>query len=224
VGCGAAWAMLFVTITTSKFRADDSTENRLLLVSLSIIAGFLGYRLLQGLASKLEKQVQEIDFKTEENQKRTAALEELVAAIGVGLRALEEGVPPAQVLDAVRILNETRSKLPMNRSAAIILARLQHEALGDTERGVAVLTDAIEAKRREGSDRDKDAADLRYNRACYCSVLAGKDASNRARHVAQALDDLAISCELSPDNKREAQADKDFDVIRGETRFVQIVS
>jgi tetratricopeptide (TPR) repeat protein len=66
-------------------------------------------------------------------------------------------------------------------------------------------------KRKDASgERDKDYADVLYNKACYLSLNGQLD---------DALRCLGESISLSPINKQDARGDSDFDPLRREPRL-----
>jgi hypothetical protein len=66
--CGAA-AIVFVFASTTWFPREDSTQSRLWLLTLSVVAGFGARRFLPIVTRRLERQIQELEQKVEEERK-----------------------------------------------------------------------------------------------------------------------------------------------------------
>jgi hypothetical protein len=241
IGSGGAIAAIFVTGAADKFATVDTVANRLRLVSLGVISGFLGYRLLKSVANQLEKDVNDVKEKTQSQGKELIDVKakqekaltdtkkdvDLVEAIGFGFAAL--GAPNVLESDlntTVRRLEEARSAFPAHRRVGILLARLYHERLNSTEKAMEILTQVLEAKRQEHSDTDDDAADVLFNRACYSSILAGTqtDQKRGEEFRTKALADLALSVRYKPTNKKDAASDDDLKPLKDDVRFRDLIS
>ncbi len=103
--------------------------------------------------------------------------------------------------EALECYEEAARLIPDHLGVAIAMAYCC-KRIGHLDRAIALLT-------RAGRDHP-GAAPLHYNLACYLS-LAGEPV--------RALDELALALELDPSLRAKADADPDFDPIRGDPGF-----
>jgi tetratricopeptide (TPR) repeat protein len=241
-GIGGSISMLFVISATAKLDTNPTTANKLLLCSLGMISGFLGYRALGGVASRVEKQISEIDAKTDRKLKETKIhLEELTEkkigdakdtvksiaeywdSINMGLDAAgDKNGLISEDLKAISRLERLREQMPGNREVAIILARI-YAKLNDHVKAIEILTNLIVAI--EGTGRDKDTADALFNRACYYNLIADSEAGDKKAELkTKAYVDLKESIRLSPENKEDATTDPDLQSLRDDERVKQLIA
>lgn len=220
--CGAV-AVQFLLILIRIFPKDPTSENAVLLVSVSAAAGFGARRLLPSLASNLERRVEQAEIQAEraqegaEQAKDKATRAEVMSKVSAALRP---GTTESQRAEAIEQLRDLTRSYPTQRSYAIMLGRLLRDG-DDLDGAIATLEHFINAKGLI-SERDKDVADAYYNKACYHSLIFGKSRSASARD--SALEALAFSISLSSENRIDAEHDTDFSSIREEKAFGSLVN
>ena len=91
--------------------------------------------------------------------------------------------------------------------------------------GIGGLSDFIRGKEQRGEAVEKDTTDVLYNRACYFCLKSTKvHPEQRDRYKELAYSDLERSIQISPENKIDAAVDKDFESIRNESRFENLIA
>lgn len=229
IGSGGAIAMLFVSSAAGKLNTADNTSNMLTLISLGVISGFLGYRLLSGVADRLEKDVLQIQGKADAQDREIQQSKlqmEFVEAITQGLVAADnEKLGVSELTEPIRKLEAVRVKVPADRKIGIVLGRL-YVRREEYDQAICVLSEVLAAKKAAGTGSDADAAALLYNRACYLAVLAGKtaDPTKQTALKEKAYVDLESSVKFSPDNKKEAAVDDDFSALKSEDKFKTLIA
>jgi tetratricopeptide (TPR) repeat protein len=243
-GAGGAIAMLFVIVATAKLNTKPEPENRLMLISLGMVSGFLGYRVLRSVAQRVEKQIQEVETraakkidesaarveasttqKIEETADRLQRETEYSKAITLGFMIAEKGdAIPSDTDTAISGLKRILEREPDNRQAGIVLSNIYRKLGGNNEalRVLSALTQSLEGK----TARQKDLADSLYNRACLYNSMANQEKNElRIQELRnKAYEDLERSIRLSPINKDEALQDPDLESLRGDERFVRVTS
>ena len=86
---------------------------------------------------------------------------------------------------------------------------------------ISVLKSALEAKTARGTGSDVDAADIRFNLACYYCVMADETSNeaDKTRLREQMYDELNAAIRGNPTNAASARDDEDFHSVRDEIRF-----
>jgi tetratricopeptide (TPR) repeat protein len=244
-GMGGSISMLFVIVATSKLETSDKPTNILLLISLGMISGFLGYRVLRSVAQKVEKQLEEMELRTDKKIQETAArVEEQTTkkiveskkilqreveysdAITTGkiVRADEHALP-STIEMAMSQLRSVLEEIPDDRQATIILSNL-YTKKGDYDNAISLLTGFIEMLQEKGG-RNKDIADALYNRACFINIVAEGITNNLAKREElkhKVFADLERSFRLAPSNREEAKNDPDLQNLLNDNMFKPLFS
>ena len=171
-------------------------------------------------AAEASRQAEEKSKETVE--KNEELLDELATnqAILRGKTALQALDDPQAVERAIPDLVRVRQKHPDHRGASIVLARL-HRRMKDWGSAISVLKSALEAKTARGTGSDVDAADIRFNLACYYCVMADETSNeaDKTRLREQMYDELNAAIRGNPTNAASARDDEDFHSVRDEIRF-----
>ena len=222
-GIGGAVAMLFIITATAKLDTGDKPENLLLLISLGMVSGFLGYRVLRSVAMRVEKQIQDVEERTDkkirEAESNLKRYTEIIEAVNIGRSVVADRSAERFALEeAIEKLEALRSQMPDHREINIVLGTI-YRKMGKYRKAIQTLTEALQAMRAKGA-KDKDVADVLYNRACYYNLLADSvDGTERGELKQNAFADLEASFRLSPSNRSDAAEDGDFLSLRNEERF-----
>ena len=244
MGLGGAAAVVMVLIMVGKYTDTPwQTSQWLFLIFLAFVSGFAGHRFLPGVAAKLEGQIQdlgkrtedigkdaeEIGKRTKEIGKRTEELQEELQrelAVAMGLLNLERAkVLPLEIDQDIKRLETASAKFPLSREVHIVLGRMYRWKRSSYKKAIEVLSEFLRNKEDAGQGGDKDAADALFNRACYYSMgSADVQPSEAAESRHLAFEDLGRSLRLSPENAKDANADPDFDPLRGDPRFQALLS
>lgn len=215
LGVGGAFAVQFAMISIGKFASEAGPESQMLLLSISVVAGFGGRRFLSLLSSKLEDQIGEA------NRKSTEALEEAEESIALStaLATLRPEATTGERVDAVSKLEKVLKRNPKDRTLTIIAGRL-HRKNRDYTSAIAVLDRFL--KHKDGN-HDKDYADVLYNRACYQVLQAKQQGKPEDDQLCiRAMEDLKRSIEISRDNAEDAVKDEDYEYARNFESFKAI--
>jgi|GEM_PF-6537776 len=187
------------------------------LFGVSIIAGFIARRLLPILGENLVSRVKEHSKQLEEQRQTGLQLKEENSKLRDELvveRALS--VLQSQSVEgwiaSEREIMDFLARHPNHRRATIFAARFAAERppadkrAPDYRKGIEILTRFL----NQPNVSDFDYADVIYNRACYYAKLAEDVSGDEKKTFTQrALDDLKESLRRKPENKNEAEADKD---------------
>lgn len=242
VGAGGAIALVLVLIATKHYDNQYETGNLLFLTTVCFVAGFIGHRVLNEVASKLVKQIAETTAKDVAESKAKEVVEERVTevqkenreygnvmvAISQALQVLRDPNPDrATVQLRVAELEGWRkqAKYSSDRLLNIVLGNLYAKGLKDLDRAIQVLQEFTAEKLKEGtSGKDIDYADAMFNIACYYAramVAAAGDEKSNLR--TKALDTLKISVDVSPSNGADAETEADFRPLWEDPEFKLIV-
>lgn len=215
LGIGGALAVQFAMISIGKFQSDRATEVQMLLLSISVVAGFGGRRFLSLLSSKLEDQIGE----AERNSAEAREDAEESIALSKALATVRPGSTTSERLEAVGMLEGFLKRHPKDRSITILAGRL-HRMNKDYRSAIEVLDKFL---RKKGSEHDKDYSDVLYNRACYKVLLANENTNSfKERLIEEGLEDLSKSIEISAENARDALEDDDFSSVKDQDKFREI--
>jgi tetratricopeptide (TPR) repeat protein len=218
VGCGGAFGVQFVLIMLKSFSANQEPVNELLLFSVSIVAGISARHLIPRITERLEEQL----FKVQKEAEAAA-----VAARGATQVAKDAQVASAEfarftanlrpeatesevsesIAKLEELLRSSDKEAPtsMERTQTIWLGRL-YRRRSDYNKAIEWL-DRFLNRKIARQQRDKDFADVLYNKACYLSLQGKLD---------DALSCLRDSLSIDPGNKSDARTDRDFDPIRSD--------
>jgi tetratricopeptide (TPR) repeat protein len=130
----------------------------------------------------------------------------------------------SRALEALRVVRERiGDNARRDRQLNLYTARL-HRLQGNLDTAIEQLNGFITSKQQH-SERDQDLADAYYNRACYRIQLVSSTTEELSRNALkeEAYKDLEESLKIAPVNAVNARADEDFDPIRQEPRFRELV-
>jgi hypothetical protein len=228
LGAGGAIAVQFAMLGIGKFQHCQTTESILFLFSLSVVAGFGGRKFLSLLSNRLEEQLGEQDQKIKEvkavaGEAKADAEEAKIEAEEAKVEA-EEGMIVSSAIatlgsnstvsersDMIMKLERAVGQDPLDRRLVILLGRLYRKH-GDYIGGAGVLSDFINRKKRIGA-LDVDYADALYNRSCYRVLQHNVGGADNENLIDIAIEDLADSIKILPDNVDDAISDPDFESI-----------
>ncbi len=147
-------------------------------------------------------------------------------AVSAGLLALNNPSDKKQVTIAAGKLEGVLEKDKTRARSALILGRLCRWGYNDLKRAIRVLTATIDALQAAGQ-RDVGYGTLRYNRACYNTLLSNDmDATGRTAFIAreQVGDDLKEAFPLDSDLVELARTDTDLNLIRDADWFKELLA
>ena len=210
---------------------DAAKQNRIYfsLIALGILAGFGGAPLLKSLSKRLrdtltpeeKEEVQEVaKSAAKDTAKGAETTAEFLASVNTALLAPETSEGQAAKRSALAQGEVAHQAVPESRRIGIALGRLYRQC-NELPKAITVLTRTLESRKEP---KNKDDADLLYNRACYRSLLAENIPDQAARLRETAWKDLEQSVALSPENLEEATADKDFAPLRQHFNFEKLRS
>jgi len=140
------------------------------------------------------------------------------------LTSLEHGATDQDRLGAIDLLLALRGQFATDRKLNLLLGRL-YRMNKDFDNAIQALSVFLDEKKKKGEAKDKDYADLLYNRACYHALKAGVLGPDQgAAEREAACKDLVASIELVPENKLEAKGEPDFSALAGDPTFKAIIS
>ena len=225
-GCGGALGMLLIGVWTNQLDFRATTHNHLLFVSLGMVSGFLGFKLLKSVATNLEKQIHDIESRTTDRIEglRDQLIEDDSVIDKGKLIRDNPNASDAEIAEIIPELVQVTKRRPADRTASILLGNL-YDHIGKHQEAVSVVTDTLSHKQKLGTANDKDAADLLFNRACYRIPLWRSEANavNKQRLRDAIIEDLKQSFELSPANKVDAKTDPDLALLSEDAEFKKIV-
>lgn len=177
---------------------DNDPHLSLKLGSFGIITGFAGIQLLSGISSSLVRDVQGVKDRVQSLELREKSLSKTIRA-----DFLREN---DRFDEAEKEFNEALKLDPDNDLAVIGLAKVFRKK-SKLDQAVQLLTEFI--------DRSPHSSRAIYNRACY-ELLLGRRSN--------ALSDLNLATQISPDYCEYAQNDPDFASLRSDPEFIRITS
>jgi hypothetical protein len=235
-GVGGAITAVFIMSIDGKFKfstSDGFDDAKVLTyISTGLVSGFLGFRLIRGVAEEWWKQkINTMESSVEElklqNQREAEQLAEntFLNAIIEGRAYLRDPVSREELENVIQQLEAGLQRHPDRRRAIIILANLYGRRKNAPRKAIEILNKGIEAVRAARPAAGKDIADMLYNVACYEVELSQQvGPPQSASLIDDALGHLRQSVQLSRANAQEAVQDPDFDPIKTDPRFVQLVT
>jgi hypothetical protein len=225
-GCGGALGMLLAGVWTSQLDFNATTHNRLLFISLGMVSGFLGFKLLKTVATNLETQIRDVELRTKdqiEGIKDQLIEDNNTLDIASSIRD-DPNASTEKIEEIIPELAQVATRRRGDRTVAILLGNL-YDRIGKHQEAVSVVTDALTERERMGTSKDKDAADLLFNRACYRIPLLKQetDDDRKKRLHTAIIQDLIRSFDLSPANRIEAKSDEDLAFLSEDEEFKKIV-
>ncbi len=238
IGIAGAFGVVLIGFWVGKINAETKVLNQLFLISFSLIGGTISYKILPKIGTKLEEQLQlKLDETkrevTDTVDKKTAEATDYSAA----MTSADTALTTQKMFDfklAIEMLENIKSKFPINRSLNVKLGHL-YKKIKNYNNAIIVNKNFIDELNKEHSTIGKnphyiqDSADSYFNIACY-HVLKAKDVSEKhgnpeeiATLVKEALEAFKISVELLPSNRHDAIEDEDFDFIRDNEEFKELI-
>jgi len=189
----AAIAIFFVAgpLFNMKLENLSADSSMVKVISLGVISGFAGIRLLKAMSENLMKKVQRLDYKIKKIEK-SEELDELITQANF---LLDKNIKRAKAIYE-RVLQID----PDNRAAMVGKARVLNRE-GKVEEAIQLLSEVI--------NKYPKAERAYYLRACYKNEL--KKYSKK-----EVLADLAKAIEISEIYKEYARNDEDFDNLNKE--------
>lgn len=225
-GCGGALGMLLVGVWTSQLDFKATTHNRLLYISLGMVSGFLGFKLLKTVATNLEKQIRDVELRTQDQIEglKNQLIEDNNILVTAGSFLDDPNASTEKIEEIIAQLAEMETRRRGDRRVAMLLGNL-YDRIGKHQKAVVVVTEALTEKERTGTSKDKDAADLLFNRACYRIPLLKQetDDDKKKRLHTAIIQDLIRSFDLSPANRVDAKSDDDLAFLSEDEEFKRIV-
>ena len=245
VGVAGAFGIVLFAIWLGKISFEQSAENQLVIISLSVLAGVISFRSLPIIGARLEedffnRRLLQVERDVEDAADMSVAAIDYSSVISLAETALiRQGL--IDVPEAIHQIEEIEDRFPVDRRLHIYLGRLYRKS-GDLQKkqteynsAITVLRNYIETlspqmkASRHGSDIDGNIADALYNISCYHVLKAalgqesGAAVADISRWKKEALDALKESVNILPSNKESAKTDPDFDFIRHDEAFKAIV-
>jgi tetratricopeptide (TPR) repeat protein len=215
LGAASAVCLLFLFYFLQLLKADSTVQNEVFIISSSLIAGIAAQRLIPRYTRSLESKLDAIDRATEETREVAEETNIITKAQG----ALNANAPLTQRLEAVELLKGLLVRSPLDRTATIYLGRLYRrlDRLGDA---ISTLEEFI-TKKEQVQQLDKNYADVHYNRACYYAQIWAHEQDEKSKK--NALESLGRAIQYSPENKKDAAADEDFESLRKTEEFQKLI-
>jgi hypothetical protein len=224
-GCGGAVAVLFLGVWTNQLDTTKSdTRNMVLLATLGLVSGFLGYKALKKVADNVDKRFSDIQDDIKRAEAR--AVEES-ALLDQCLSALRTNAPESEIATLAKKLESVHQRRQADRRVGIVLGNL-HDRLKNYNEAIAVVTRVLAGKSKLNTSSDTDAGDLLFNRACYRIPLLVQARQNHsdadeARIKEDIMADLKRAVSLNPTNKDIARGDADLQILRGDQAFQDLI-
>lgn len=150
----------------------------------------------------------------------------IVAEATERIQALQEDkakVLESDVQSIIGKLENWRSREPYDRRPTIYIGRLLRWQ-GRYAYAAKSLEKFIDYKRQR-REFDEDYADVLYNKACYLAIDSAQapDPGAKEQCLTGALEALEESIKYNSSNARDAWQDGDFDSIRDDAKFLNLV-
>lgn len=200
IGGVASVAILFLLspVLSITFARFPSTEELLKLLSVSVLAGFSGRPLVESLSVRLINQIAQVEKKVDQVAIREESESYLRQGdFHAGAQNYDHAI--AYYEKALRIDSRNVNAL-LNRAKAL-------KRIGKLAEAIADCTAALTIESRN--------ARAYYNRACYRALSKVP--------VDEALCDLRAAIALFPPYRNYAKTDPDFDGLRSDHRFQDII-
>jgi hypothetical protein len=221
---------------------ESSDENKLYLIVLGVVAGFIGHRILPRVARGLEERMdlteKEAIFatkKADDAVKETEkAQKEAEKAQKEAEKAQKEAEKAQNITYAITLIETKAYKKaekillslgktdPLNPLINFKLANM-YKRMEDFAKAVNLTSKYIEAMRAANKENDEEFGVALYNRACYRTKQA-LSSPRSDELLSKAFDDLERAIEFDPARRGYAWQDEDFEKLRkeGNPRFAEI--
>lgn len=229
-GAGAAVGFLFVLIFFKLDPKPLELGGEAFLSSASLIAGISAYRILPRFTQALEER---LDALGKASAKAQAVAQEARGAARQAQDVAQEATLLSRAVtvlgsknpagnEVYQIMEEIEAQIKiseLDRKLNIILARL-YKKINDFE-GALRAAKLFLTKKEKLNQFDKDYADVLFNAACYSAKLW--EGGGGDKYKTECLAMLRKSCEISDENRKEAEVDEDFCSLRADPEFSAIV-
>ncbi|WOO43172.1 hypothetical protein [Rubellicoccus peritrichatus] len=233
VGIGGAFAAILGGIWIGKISFDTSTENILVMISLSIVAGTVAHKLVPGIGRRLEQdllkgqinnaseaanEAREIAGQAKEDNLRVKDYFESMSFAETALgRSSAFDIDPA-----IEHLKAIQGEYPFDRVLHIYLGRL-YRRKGDWDNAIHVLKKYIDNSNSKDNPDDNiqrkiNIADAYYNIACYHALKAKEMSQKSLKDEVYRLEQETIvllkqAFEGNPANKDASIEDSDLEFV-----------
>lgn len=223
-GAGGAAAVLFLGVWTNQLDTSKSdTRAYVLLATLGVVSGFLGYKALKRVADNIDKRFEDVHAELENAKKEIKEAEaraiEESALIDKCISAWRnEDTPSSEIESLAKRLEVVQARRRSDRTVGIVLCNL-YDRLKNHEKAISMITTVIALKTKEAPNNNADIGDLFFNRACYrMPLFVAATAADKADIVDRLkgfiISDLKRSIELNPANRDIASGDDDLAPLR----------
>lgn len=201
-GIGGGVAALLATIWLNKLSIEASLENVLSIISVSMVAGFIGYRLLPAIAHNLEERLSVAERTAERAAEMTEEVRRNLQSTGEEIQGRITESVNTIMRDLNKYQEEAKDYSIFSRGMFSADTQASHECRiyasqfarlvernptdrginivygrlyrwgGDYDIAIKVLRDFIKRKELKGEGEDIDVADARYNISCYLTQKA----------------------------------------------------
>jgi tetratricopeptide (TPR) repeat protein len=225
LGIGGAFAVMLAIISASRYKDEATASNLLFLTSVCLVAGFVGERLLTAVARRVEDQIAAVDKKVDEKTEETQQYVKVQSNILAALQSLStRNYEPTTISQHIKDLESGRQQpqFRLDRTLNIVLARLYADGRQDYDKAIAVLKEFIQEKTKQ-APADVNVADAYFNIACYLvRKIKATPSGDTADLRKQALEALAQSVRITPQNAQDAPHDEDLEFFLGDPDFKKI--
>ena len=225
-GSGAAIGFLGILCIDGKFDASLTDKTKIITAASSVVAGFLGIRLLRRLGDSLEKKVDALQDEAKQTKqslaeaietglaKERANATKLASALSlaaINLSKDEKSQNINTIQDSIKQLEDLRPEFPEIRSVGIFLGRL-YRRQKQYQKGIDVLLETLKARRDKNITEGEDDATLRFNAACYFNLLAEEVKTEPAaeQYRKKAWEHLQKCVDLCPSFIEQSKKDPDL--------------
>ncbi len=200
IGAAASLSICIVAIPAFSLSLESPTaEDIVNIISMGVVSGFVGERILKGMALRPDEKLAGLDARLNRIDKRERALELTIRG--------DELLRSNRISQADATYDQILEFDPENARALIGKAKVQRRR-GKWEQAIETLTRLIKSKPTK--------ARAYYNRACY-KAQCGKYTTE------EALNDLKKAIEFEQYYKEYAPQDEDFKNLWGNPEFQRIV-
>jgi len=204
LGLGGACAVVFLFGNTLQIDPKDDARSKLLLISISFLAGVFGKRIVELAGQKLLKQAEE---KAKAVAQETVTTEVAPPAAATYAFAATELIRTGESIPKALEMAELALRYDPKSIHALIEKARALKRLGKVEEALATIEEALRIR----PDEPKSL----YNRACYMSILK--------KNSAEILADLKKAFQSLPELREDARKDPDFESMRSLPEFKNLV-
>lgn len=226
IGSIGALGFLFFVLAVGGLGAESGFEEKVRLISTSVIAGFGARRLLPNMVGNLEKQMAQVAQKADRAASEAHSAERQSDRLEVNINLKEAAQKTASAKTRSKAIAEAKKLIAANNASSatwVALARVFRWD-GKIETAIVTLDQGLTAIEQGDVDGDNLAV-LYYNRACYRALMY-EDASS-ASEKAKLIADLEHFFSLTEDPKKEAEIifeDADWSALVDDPDFLKVIN